>query len=297
MTRLRNLAFALLGAVVLQAGPALAVCNQKTASQADRDLWNTHGCWQAFFLWQYQAYDMSGSDWAGRGWDDACNVNKEYPKHWNASYLLTYGLQDNNSFSFHGTVDCRGTAERWDNAYHDDLYHAPTDDTSIFGSWTYHFFGSNEVDTSCLLYDPNLKPNANPGSRGGDFEHEGWHGWMDLYDWDNGSCGGHRCGPVGNCSASGCDYFYFHGIGAYAFGAMWETTARPTASTPPIRSRWSTSVTSRTSRYGGCPTASASRHRRMQTNEPLRGSSMDPAISVAARGPGGRLLLPSSLGR
>ena len=222
MTRLRNLAFALLGAVVLQAGPALAVCNQKTASQADRDLWNTHGCWQAFFLWQYQAYDMSGSDWAGRGWDDACNVNKEYPKHWNASYLLTYGLQDNNSFSFHGTVDYRGTAERWDNAYHDDLYHAPTDDTSIFGSWTYHFFGSNEVDTSCLLYDPNLKPNANPGSRGGDFEHEGWHGWMDLYDWDNGSCGGHRCGPVGNCSASGCDYFYFHGIGAYAFGAMWE---------------------------------------------------------------------------
>jgi hypothetical protein len=78
------------------------------------------------------------------------------------------------------------------------------------------------VDTSCLLYDPNLKPNANPGSRGGDFEHEGWHGWMDLYDWDNGSCGGHRCGPLGNCSASGCDYFYFHGIGAYAFGAMWE---------------------------------------------------------------------------
>jgi hypothetical protein len=222
MTHLRKLVLALLGALALRAAPAQAVCNQATASQADRDLWNTHGCWQAFFLWQYQAYDMSGSDWGGRGWDDACNVNKEYPKHWNAAYLLTYGLQDNNSFSFHGTADYRGTAERWDNAYHDDLYHAPTDDTSIFGRWSYHFFGSNEVDTSCLLYDPNLRPNANPGSRAGDFEHEGWHGWMDKYDWDNGSCGGHRCGPTGNCTAKGCDYFYFHGIGAYAFGAMWE---------------------------------------------------------------------------
>ncbi len=161
MTHLRKLVLALLAALALKAVPARAVCNQSTASQADRDLWNTHGCWQAFFLWQYKAYDMSGSDWGGRGWDDACNVNKEYPKHWNAAYLLTYGLQDNNSFSFHGTVDYRGTAERWDNAYHDDLYHAPTDDTSIFGSWSYHFFGSNEVDTSCLLYDPNLRPNSN----------------------------------------------------------------------------------------------------------------------------------------
>jgi len=222
MTRSRKLVLVLLAALATKAAPAQAICNQSRASQADRDLWNTHGCWEAFFLWQYQAYDMSESDWGGRGWDDACNVNKEYPKHWNAAYLLTYGLQDNLSFSFHGTADYRGTAERWDNAYHDDLYHTATDDTSIFGRWTYHFFGSNEVATSCLLYDPNLSANANPGSRAGDYEHEGWHGWMDEYDWDNGSCGGHRCGPVGNCAASSCDYFYFHGIGAYAFGAMWE---------------------------------------------------------------------------
>lgn len=28
-----------------------------------------------------------------------------------------------------------------------------------------------------------------------------------------------------SCTAPGCDYFYFHGIGAYAFGAMWENDA------------------------------------------------------------------------
>ena len=88
-----------------------AVCTQSTASQADKDLWNLHGCWQDFFLWEYKAYDERQSDWSNRGWNDACNVNKEYPKHWNASYLVTYGLADNNSFSFHGTVDYRATGE------------------------------------------------------------------------------------------------------------------------------------------------------------------------------------------
>ncbi len=70
MTHLRKLVLAVLAALALRAAPARAVCNQSTASQADRDLWNTHGCWQAFFLWQYKAYDMSGSDWGGsmRSW-------------------------------------------------------------------------------------------------------------------------------------------------------------------------------------------------------------------------------------
>ena len=163
MLHLKRIALTLTALLSFAIRTAQGNCNQSTASQADRDLWSTHGCWQEFFLWQYQAYDMSQSDWGGRGWDDACNVNKEYPKHWNASYLLTYGLQDNVRFSFHGVDDYRGTAERWDNRYHDDIYQAPTDDTSIFGSWSYHFFGSNEVDTSCLLYDPNLIANANPG--------------------------------------------------------------------------------------------------------------------------------------
>ena len=57
----------------------------------------------------------------------------------------------------------------------------------------------------------------------GDFMHEGWHAWLRKYNWNNGSCGGHRCPPLGACTAPGCDYFYFHGIGAYAFGALYQT--------------------------------------------------------------------------
>lgn len=202
---------------------ARAVCNQASASTADIDLWNQHGCWQDFFLWQYKAYDMRSSDWNNRGWNDACNRNLEYPKHWNAAYLLTYGLADNNSYSWHGTADYRATAEAAGSKFHTSLYHTASDDSCCYGRFIWHLFGPNEVQTMCSLYNASSS-RGNPASRAGDFMHEGWHAWLDKYDWDNGSCGGHRCGTPGNCTAKdACDYFYFHGVGAYAFGAMYQT--------------------------------------------------------------------------
>ncbi len=220
MTRRHISLVAAVVAVLVSTTTARAVCVQNSASQAERDLWDTHGCWREFYLWEYSAYDLSDSDWGNRGWNDSCNGNFEWPKHWNAAYLIAYGLADNNDQSFHGTEDYEGAARAVGNKYKDSIYQTPTDDTSIFGSWNYHLIGSNEVKTSCLLYTPRF-PNANPASRGGDFEHEAWHGWMNKYGWNNGSVGGHR--PMqGNCTVNGCDYFYFHGIGAYAFGAMWQ---------------------------------------------------------------------------
>jgi hypothetical protein len=205
------------------ASEALAVCDQSGASQADVDLWNLHGCWQDFLLWQYKAYDLRSDDWSNRGWNDACNVALEFPKHWNAAYLVTYGLADNPSQSFHGTVDYRATAEAASSNYHDSLYHGITDDMSVYGRFSPRIWpwDTDRVDTACPLYNPTLS-NANPGSRGGDFMHEGWHAYFDKNNINNGDVGGHRPGPQGGCTINGCDYFYFHGIGAYAFGAMWE---------------------------------------------------------------------------
>lgn len=201
---------------VLLTGQVYAVCDQTAASQADIDLWATHGCWQDFYLWQYRAYDMNGTDWANRGWTDACNRNLEYPKHWNAAYLVTYGMLDSNAQSFHGTVDYRATGEARSSQFHNHFKHVPSDRTDIFGS-----YNGSAVATACPLYD-TAWANANPGSRAGDFMHEGWHAWLDKYNWNNGSVAGHR--PMqGNCTVNGCDYFYFHGIGAYAFGAMYQT--------------------------------------------------------------------------
>jgi hypothetical protein len=201
---------------------AEAICDQSGASQADRDLYNVHGCWQAYFTWEATAYAIDSGDWSNRGWNDACNINLEYPKHWNAAYLVSYGLADNVSQSFHGTVDYKGTAEAASSNYHDSLYHSITDDTTVYGRFSPAIWPwTDRVDTSCLLYNRTVS-NANPASRGGDFMHEGWHANFDKNGIDNGNVGGHRQGPQGNCSFSSCDYFYFHGISAYAYGAMWE---------------------------------------------------------------------------
>jgi hypothetical protein len=199
--------------VALEAG---AVCNQTAASQAETDLWNTHGCWTDFFLWQYVAYDLRGGDWTNRGWNDACNNVLEYPKHWNAAFLLTYGLLDNNDQSFHGTVDYRATAEAVSSNFHNAIHDSVGDGTALFGSYS-----GGTVTTYCPLYDFTWQ-NANPGSRGGDFQHEGWHAWMEKYNFNNGDVGGHRPGPQGACTINSCDYFYFHGISQYVFGDMWQ---------------------------------------------------------------------------
>jgi hypothetical protein len=220
MRCLRTTALVLLS-TVLTASLAAAVCNQTAASQADRDLWRVHGCWEDFYLWHYRAYDMEEEDWDDRGWSDACNNRLEYPKHWNAAYLVTYGLLDNYLQSFHGTQDYRATAEAEESRFHDDFYHLATDRTDIFGAYRPRWPGTDQVFTSCLLYNPAVA-NANPGSRAGDFMHEGWHAWLDEYDWDNGSVGGHRP-RQGACTINGCDYFYFHGISVYLFGDLYQT--------------------------------------------------------------------------
>src|SRR5689334_9422086 len=108
---------------------AEALCNQSVASQADRDLWKIHGCRPDFYYWQTQVYDLRWADWIDRGWHAACNNTYEFPKHWNASFLVTYRLLDNNNQSFHGTSDYRALAEAAQSEFHDDFYHVPSDRT------------------------------------------------------------------------------------------------------------------------------------------------------------------------
>jgi hypothetical protein len=172
-------ASALTVSLLLMAAGASALCDQTAASQADRDLWGTHGCWQEYFLWQYLAYDLNGSEWTNRGWNDACNVVLEYPKHWNAAYLLTYGLLDNYDQSFHGTIDYRATAEAASSNFHDHIHHTIGEKAGVFGG-----YGGGVVTTYCPLYS-STHANGNPASRAGDFMHEGWHAWLDKYNWDN----------------------------------------------------------------------------------------------------------------
>jgi hypothetical protein len=209
------------GSLLVGGAPVVhAVCDQSGASAADTDLWNVHGCWWDYVMYQYQVFDLEEEDWGNRGWFDACNLNYEYPKHWNASYLVDYGMGDDNFNSFHGTIDYENTAKKWDTNFHDDIFHTATDAPNLLGRFVPHFIGADEIQTACPLYN-KTHPNANPGSRAGDFMHEGWHANLYKYDIDNGPNGGHRPSQ-GACNTDSCDFFYFHPISAYVFGAMWE---------------------------------------------------------------------------
>lgn len=208
-----------------------AVCDQTSASQADKELWKNHGCWMDYVLWQYREYDVHSPHWDDRGFFDACNQNLEYPKHWNATYLINYGLADNRSQSWHGTIDYERLSNAEHNEFKFELYHTVSDEIGIdgkkaYGQWVHHPGTPNEINTSCLLYDDLLRnandnPNNNPASRAGDFIHEGWHGWEQEYGYNRA----HFTNPEGgNCTTEGatCDYFYFHGVGAYEFGLMYR---------------------------------------------------------------------------
>src|SRR5689334_9724715 len=127
-----------------------AECSTGT-SQADRDFWAVHGCNVNYFLFQYQAYDFRASNWGDRGFFDACNPNLEYPKSWSSSYLVDYGLIDNNNQSFHGTSDYTQLAYAADSNFHYGSHYEPNDDNGIFGSYT---ADPRHIDLACPLYDP-----------------------------------------------------------------------------------------------------------------------------------------------
>jgi hypothetical protein len=204
-------------------GTAHAVCGEGAAnlSTADAVFFAQHGCDDVFFTWEASSwgYDLRSGDWITRGWLDACNPRMEFPKHWSAAWLIVRGMVDDYNRSFHGVADYEALSRGPGSNFHDAFHHSVGDTSALFGSYDHSWFDS-WVTTYCPLYDALLAPNANPASRAGDFMHEGWHGWLDKYHWNNGGCGGHACG---GCPFGSCDYFYFHGISNYLFGDLWTS--------------------------------------------------------------------------
>ena len=161
--------------------------------------------------------------------------------HWNAAYLLTYGLADNNSnysLARHGRLPRHGRGGR-QQVPHQPVPHRQRRRLLLR---PLHLASVRPL-TGCRPCARCTTPVPRAAIRPralATFAHEGWHAWLDKYDWDNGSCGGHRCG-TGNCTATdACDYFYFHGVARQPSARCTRPTAPPTASTRrPTRCRWS----------------------------------------------------------
>lgn len=220
-TNVRRILFVILAtALFTPQNDARAQCMDGTV-QAERDLWATHNCWWDFVLWQYKAYRMSSGDWNSWGFQDACNISKPYPKAVNASYLLTYGLNENQSFQWHGTIDYRHAGEAWSSPNHDQIHYIPSTSRAWLAEAQNRWPGEDRTLMGCLLFDIN-SGSGNPASRAGDYVHEGWHHWQYKRNYS-----GHMEGPIGACTlnSKGCDWYYWHGLGAYAFGEMHKYTS------------------------------------------------------------------------
>ena len=228
---------------------ARAHCDQTQVSTSDQDLWNLHGCWQDYFDWQADAYDVKEEDWSDRGYHDACNQKLEYPKHWNATYLLDYAVPgssiptDNMVFGlvrpFHSSDDylAEARAESTDQ-WHASLRHQAQDGYAYYGLSLNRSLKVNLLQTFCALYDNDQPVGINDvnfvSTRASIITHEGWHHWQYRHvTWNNsGSCDkkiGHDYCSQNNtapkagtfCTQSACDDFHPHMSNEFASGALW----------------------------------------------------------------------------
>jgi hypothetical protein len=192
-------------------------------SASDRAVWALQNCWWDFVLWQYKAYRMWNDNWGSWGFNDACNLRLEYPKAFNASFVLTYGLPDDQSLQWHGTIDYRRAGEAWGTEGHGTIYYMPSTSRSwLAQAETGRFLAEDRTKMGCLLFDSTATTGV-PSTRSGDYVHEGWHHWQHKYGYDPS----HMNGPVGSCTMTGnaCDWYYWHTVGQYAFGEMWKYTS------------------------------------------------------------------------
>jgi hypothetical protein len=212
----RKLTACTFATIVTISSVAASPCND-AADLPDTTLWQVTNpdCWWDFVLWQYKAYRMFNSDWNGWGFNAACDIDQPYPKGVNGSYLLTYGLTESN-WQWHGTIDYRNAGEAWSTPAHNKIKTVPANTTA----WLAQATSGGLTRMSCLQFNDNAWSNS-PTTRAGDYIHEGWHHWQFKRNYS-----GHMNGPIGACTqnGAGCDWYYWHGVGAYAFGEAHKYT-------------------------------------------------------------------------
>jgi hypothetical protein len=196
--------------------PVVSVRCVDGASLEETTVQNLYGCWRDFYLWVWQAYDLTDFTWDHAGISDACNVSQPFAKVVNAAFLINYALSDNYIPQWHSTEDYRNSSRASDNNFHGPFYcrlaFAGDSATTEANSQTGRFLAEDRINLYCYLF--NLGSPANlPSERAAVMVHESWHHWQ----YKHGFVTAHpQCGSP----AHDCDYYYFHGTGAFDFGQM-----------------------------------------------------------------------------
>lgn len=197
-----------------------AACNNGF-TQSEQEVWSIFTAqtwWWDFVLWQYRTYRMFEDKWGDWGFRQADDLNQAYAKAVNASFLLSYGLNEDRNSQWHGTIDYCNAGVALATANHYQIHYEP----STSRLWLALATNTGHTKMGCALFDAN-GINAIPSDRAADYVHEGWHHWQKTRNYVMA----HLQGPVGACSLStkGCDWYYWHSVGTYEFGEMHKYSA------------------------------------------------------------------------
>ncbi|MFI0738827.1 hypothetical protein ACH4PU_12195 [Streptomyces sp. NPDC021100] len=179
-----------------------------------------YGCWSDLYMWVWQAYQLTDDSWNPAGIGDACNVRLPFGKVVNSAYLINYCLTDNRNSQWHSTEDYQSSSRAADNRFHGPFYmrFIQYNGASEADSETGRFAARDRTNLHCPLFDlGNISDSA--GNRASVLLHESWHHWQYKHHF--------KTDHIGGCSNGECDYYYFHGVGAYEFGQFDRYDTNP----------------------------------------------------------------------
>jgi hypothetical protein len=221
-----------------------ACINASPTSTNETAIASQLACNWDFVLWADRAYGAYGGDnWNDNGRKDACNTTRAFAKWIDSAALLTHDLSTatrngitrsffgDGGLQWHGLDDYAECAQSPGNAFHDGVYYSVMDDVTPPGSasitWaranrtkTWSLFAGTTTyewtDLFCQSFDNAIgAAGSEPGWRAAMALHESWHHWQIK--------NGYEISHPGGCPAGGgasCDYFYFHKIRDFDFGAL-----------------------------------------------------------------------------
>jgi hypothetical protein len=222
MTIVRSLViWSVLVVIALPAAACVDGTNvQETALQGQ------YGCWRDLYLWVWRAYALTDDSWDPAGISDACNVALPFAKVVNSAFLINYGLSDNYIPQWHSTEDYRSSSRAADNRFHGPFYQRFIlyNGRAEADSETGRTAARDRTNLHCPLFDVG-NPSNDVANRASVMVHESWHHWQQKHGFNTG----HMSGPIGSCTVSGaaCDWYYFHGSGAFDFGTLDRYDTNP----------------------------------------------------------------------
>lgn len=182
--------------VLLPARAGAQVCNNSIETD-EQALWNVHACWPAFRDWFRPYFNLQHDHWdGGWGWE-TCDPTQAFPKMWNSSYLITYGLEDWYLGPWHSDVDYY----RWAAGSQHGFRFEPEYGEGPYAEAIWGYFTTDRVEMRCPSFN-----SRTAGVRAGTMLHESTHHiYKDLEH--QGTC---EC----------IDDWFFHYLNSYPYGSL-----------------------------------------------------------------------------